>query len=236
MANSPGKIAFLFFILQLFFLIAFSGCVSGGKNIRLSEEDINRIKRLAIVIPPEPEFQIIIDQATLKGTAPFPLIPMAFIWAYKEDQDEKRVRVISPKLADFSCRSIFLQTLHNALANTNRFSEIRIFDHEYENKNDYKSDAALLFKIKKWGLQAIVDPVSMPAVPMENFVTPFIEYEIRLINLHRNSVLWEDQEVAVGPGRYSFQTYSKDTDHLKRELKKTVEELALRIADTLIYQ
>lgn len=211
-----------------FLIIFVVSCGPVHKQVRLYE-NINKVKNLAIVVPSEPEFTVIYDRAKATDMPVlFGLVGVAVAAGYNQSQDNAKAKILVPESWSLSCRSIFLESLCKTLKEAGRFDEVKVFDKELESKDISRHDAVVTFIMKYCGVRV--------AERETDQLASFVELEITMIQTHDNQTLWDEHEVVLGKGRYSFDSYKGDKELLQNDLKETVETAGFSMASRLIYQ
>ncbi len=218
---------FLVIISLLMFTIAACGPVHN--SIRPTTETMNKIQSLALIVPPAPNFTVIYERAKATNAPAvfFGFIGAAIASGHNESLDNKKAELLSPYLDTFSCRSIFLESLQKTLNWTDRFTEIKVLDKEFESK-DVLQDALVTLYIPNWGIRLVNRE--------KNEMTAFVELEIKMIRIEDGEVLWDDRELVMGQRGCPFRSYQKNKELLRNDLNKTCKDAGSRIANMLIYQ
>lgn len=212
------------------FLIAFVvSCGPVHKQVRLYD-NINKVKKLAVVVPSEPEFTVIYERAkaTAAPAALFGIIGATVASGYNQSQDNAKAKVLVPEPGGLSYRSIFLESLCKTLKDAGRFDEVKVFDKELDSEDISRHDAVVTFNMKYCGVRM--------ANRETDQLASFIELEIMMIQTHDNQTLWDEHEVALGKGRHSFYSYKGNKELLQNDLKETAESAGFSMANRLIYQ
>lgn len=214
-----------FFIL----IISVTSCGPVHKQIRPTADNLDRLKKLAIVIPTEPDFTVIYHRAkaTAAPGALFGLVGAAVASGYNESLDNKKTELIDPYLDKFSCRLIFVESVRKTLNDARRFTAIQVFDKEIKSKDVHQYDAVVTFSIQNWGLRL--------ADRENDKMAAFIELEVKMIQTSDGRVIWDEREVVLGNGRHPFELYQEDKQLVQNDLEETVEEAGFRTANLLIY-
>lgn len=215
--------------VALSFLVIFGvSCGPVHKQVRLYE-NINEVKKLGVVVPSEPEFTVIYDRAKATvAPALFGLVGVAVAAGYNQSQDNAKAKVLVTEPGSLSCRSIFLESLCKTLKEVGRFDEVKVYDKEPDPKDVSSHDAVVTFAMKSWGVRV--------AERETDQLASFVELEITMIQTRDNQTLWDEHEVVLGKGRYSFDSYKGDKELLQNDLKETVETAGFSMASRLIYQ
>ena len=211
-----------------FLIIFVVSCGPVHKQVRLYE-NINKVKNLAIVVPSEPEFTVIYDRAKATDMPVlFGLVGVAVAAGYNQSQDNAKAKILVPESWSLSCLLFFLESLCKTLKEAGRFDEVKVFDKELESKDISRHDAVVTFIMKYCGVRV--------AERETDQLASFVELEITMIQTHDNQTLWDEHEVVLGKGRYSFDSYKGDKELLQNDLKETVETAGFSMASRLIYQ
>lgn len=218
------------YLCCLILIIGLISCGPVHKQILPTVDNIDRIKKLAIFIPNEPDFTVIYDRtkATAAPAVFFGLVGAAVASAHNQSSDNQKAIVIAPHLENFSFRSTFIESLDKTLNNSGRFTEIQVFDKELKSTEAQNYDAIATFRIRNWGLRL--------ANRENNQMSAFIELEIKMIQTRENKILWDEHEVVLGKSQNTFDSYKKDKDMTLNDIKETVEDTGFRMANKLIYQ
>ena len=218
------------YLCYVILIIGISNC--GGplrQQVRPTPDNIEKVKKLAIIIPAEPDLTVIDEQWKSGGiSTAFLCLPLAAaITQNQKSLDSKKAKLITSRLAEFSCRSNFIESLYKTLNCSGRFMEVKVFNKPLTSKDTYQYDAVVTFCIQNWGLRK-VDRYSEK-------MAAFVELEVKMIQTRDKRMLWHEHDVALGRGRHPFESYQKDSELLQNDLKETIEEAGSRMANMLIY-
>ena len=216
--------------LSLLFLLSIMvSCGPVHQAIQPMADDVRNLKRLAVIVPDDGTFIILLDRATATPAPAvlFGLIGAAIASAHNESRDNDKMTALKPHLESFSTRAAFAEAFSQTLKDGDRQNDIRLFDAapgEAESKN---FDAVLTFNIKNWGLR-------LPNRDEER-LSPFIEMETTMLRASDNKVLWNTHDTFLGQKRSYFSDYKEDGSMLRNELKSTVANAGARMAMKVIY-
>lgn len=227
MSRRPTKTNSRLKILILLPVLASCGPVH--QAIRAAPEDIGNVKRLAVVVPNDGSFTVLLDRATAT-TAPavlFGLIGAAVAAAHNTSLDNDKMTSLGPQLTDFSARAIFVESFSKTLKDSGRLSEWQMFDKAPEGNEVERFDAVLTMNIKNWGLR-------LPAREEEK-LAGFIELETKMSRIKDGQMLWDEHDTFIGQRRHYFSEYKDDGNMFRSEIKETIQNAGLRMATRIAF-
>jgi hypothetical protein len=216
--------------LFAFFLTVFIlSCGPVHQAIQPSADDIRSLKRIAVVVPNDGAFIVLLDRATATPAPAvlFGLVGAAIASAHNQSRDTERMTALNPHLADFSSRPTFAAAFSQAVKDGGRQDDVQLFEKVLDSTESKKFDAVLTFDIKNWGLR-------LPNRDEER-LAPFIELETTLIRSTDGRTLWNMHDTFLGQKRTYFSDYKEDGSMLRNEMKETIANAGARMATKIIY-
>lgn len=217
--------------LLILIVSCLSACGPVNKTIRPSAEDMNHIRRLAVLVPAEGEFTVF-DERAKATTAPafmFGLIGAAVASAHNSHLDQEKASALSKDLRGLSCRSKFLDSFMKTLKENGRFTEIKLLSPETASKEATLYDAVATLKIDQWGIR-------LAERSQGDLMKPFLEIDAKLTLTANQQVLWEEKDVYAGHSAHPYSSYQHEAALLSNDMEEAIEDTGRRVATTLIYQ
>jgi hypothetical protein len=92
-------------------------CGPVHQSIQPTADDIRNLKRIAVVIPNDGEFIVLLDRATATPAPAvlFGLVGAAIASAHNASRDTEKMTALNPHLTDFSARATFAETFGQTL-------------------------------------------------------------------------------------------------------------------------
>ena len=204
-------------------------CGPVHQAVQPSAAAIQSLKRIAVVVPDDGEFVVLLDRATATPAPAvlFGLVGAAIAAAHNKSRDPEKMSVLKPDLADFSARATFTEAFVQTLQASGRRNDVYLLEATPDNKESKNFDAVLTFKVLSWGLR-------LPNRDEER-LAPFIELEITLNRYSDNQTLWNMHDTFLGQKRSYFSDYKEDGAMLRKELTETVANAGARMATKIIY-
>jgi hypothetical protein len=229
MREWPDKIKGFLPVILVHLLILTASCGPVYKTVQLKPDDIGNIKTLAVVIPVDGEFTVVLDRATATATPAFMfgLIGAAVASSHNKSLDNEKVNALAPHLAGFSARTVFIESFRKALTESGQLKETQIFDRHLGGNEAGKYDAIVTLTIKDWGLR-------LPAQTEER-LAGFIELEAKMSRTKDNQILWDEHDTILGQRRQYFSEYKDDGSMFRSEIEETVKTAGARAATKIAY-
>jgi len=204
-------------------------CGPVHQSIQPTADDIRSLKRIAVVIPNDGEFIVLLDRATATPAPAvlFGLVGAAIASAHNASRDTEKMTALNPHLTDFSARATFAETFGQTLNVSGRQNNVYLLEAPPDDNESKNFDAVLTFNILTWGLR-------LPNRDEER-LAPFIELETTLRRSSDNQTLWDMHDTFLGQKRTFFSDYKEDAPMLRKELKETVANAGARMATKIIY-
>ena len=217
-------------VILRFLVLALGACGPVYQATRPTTGDLNKVRKLAVVIPSEESFTVVYDRAKATATPVmlFDLLGAGVAAAYNQSLDNDKVKALAPHLTAFSCRLSFLESLQKTLTESRRFEEIKVFDKEVPPGEQKKYDAIVTLDIQSWGLR-------LTAASETDELAGFIEMQTRMVQTQSNRTLWEEHDTLLGHARRAFAAYEHDGELLRSDLRETAESGGSRVANKLLY-
>ena len=230
MRLSPGRSSSFPIRFILFWL--FPTMVSCGpvhQSIQPTADDIRSLKRIAVVIPNDGAFVVLLDRATATPAPAFlfGLVGAAIASAHNTSRDTEKMTALNPHLANFSTRATFAEAFGQTLKVSGRPNNVHLLEALPDDNESKDFDAVLTFNVLTWGLR-------LPNRDEER-LAPFIELETTLRRASDNQTLWSMHDTFLGQKRTFFADYKEDGPMLRKELKETVASAGARMANKIIY-
>jgi hypothetical protein len=204
-------------------------CGPVHQAIQPSTADIQSLKRIAVLVPNDGEFVVLLDRATATPAPAvlFGLVGAAIASAHNASRDKEKMTLLKPDLADFSARATFTEAFVQTLQASGRRNDVYLLEATPDNKESKNFDAVLTFNVLSWGLR-------LPNRDDER-LAPFIELEITMNRYSDNQTLWNMHDTFLGQKRSYFSEYKDDGSMLRKELRETVANAGARMATKIIY-
>jgi hypothetical protein len=204
-------------------------CGPVHRAIHPSPDDVRNLKRIAVMVPNDGTFIVLLDRATATAAPAvlFGLIGAAIASAHNESRDTERMTALNPSLAGFSSRATFAAAFAQAVKSGARQSDIQVFEELPDETEIKKFDAVLTFDIKNWGLR-------LPKQDEEQ-LAPFIELQTTLIRSSDKLTLWNMHDTFLGQKRTYFSDYKENGPMLRDETKETIANAGTRMATRIMY-
>lgn len=214
--------------LFLLVLIAVS-CGPVHQAVQPTAEDIRNLKRIAVVVPNEGAFLVLLDRATATPAPAvlFGLVGAAIASAYNESRDTEKMTALTPNVTGVSTRATFADGFTQRLKDSGRQNDIRLLDAPPDENATKTFDAVLTFNIKTWGLRL--------ANRDEERLAPFVEVETILRRSSDGHTLWNMHDTFLGQKRAYFSDYKENAAMFRNEMKDTVANAGARMAMRIIY-
>ncbi|MGA3115370.1 MAG: hypothetical protein ABSF90_13180 [Syntrophobacteraceae bacterium] len=214
-------------IVACLFLAA---CGPVNQAVRSTPVEINKIQKLAVVIPQEGEFTVIDERAKATATPAFlfGLTGAIVASAYNQHMDSEKAKAMSGQMTRLSCRSIFIESFQTALSEYNRFTDAVFLDHELKAEDVKSYDAVVSFEILSWGLRVVERSQG-------DLLKPFLEIHAQLVDAKGNK-LWDETDVLVGHGQSSLANYQYDHELFNKDMEEAIQDAGRKMAVSLIYQ
>jgi hypothetical protein len=225
-------------LLLLLLGLACNGCVSTSPPPRPTSTDLVAVKRLVVVIPPEPAFTVVHTRA--KGASPGTaaagaiggvvglLIVGGIDSASAEDKDQKRTQQVAPRLAGFSAREALVRGLVSTLDEARRFESVEVLEAPPAADSPVKADALLHVAVTQWGLHLVADRAG-------EALAGFAALEARMTLLPAGRSVWDEKSTVGGQRRHTLDQYTREDGLLRKELEETMESAGQRVASELLY-
>jgi hypothetical protein len=216
-------------LISVHLLIFPVSCGPVHQTVQLKPEDAGKIKTLAVVIPKDGEFTVLLDRATAT-TAPaamFGLIGAAVASSHNKSLDEEKMKALAPHLSGFFARSVFIESFLKTLTESGQFEGAQIFDRHLGGNEISKYDAVLTLTINDWGLR-------LPSQSEER-LAGFLELEAKMSRSKDNQVLWDEHDTILGQRRHFFSEYKADGSMFRSEIEETVKTAGARAATKIAY-
>ncbi|HKZ57345.1 MAG TPA: hypothetical protein VJ024_06550 [Thermodesulfovibrionales bacterium] len=206
-------------------------CGPVHQTLRPDHNNLDNVKKLAIVVPAEGEFTVFYERAKATATPAimFGLIGVAVASAHNKSQDEALAKTIGSHLDGFSCRSAFKESLLESLMNSGRFSDIQIFDKKLESGEISKYDAVITFHIPNWGIRIVERGKT-------ELMSSFVEFETEMIEVRSSNIVWKEHDTVIGQSKRTLSSYQNEKESCRKDVQETAEDAGQRIANILIYQ
>lgn len=210
-------------------IIFLAGCGPVNQAVRSTPVEINRIQKLAVVIPAEGQFTVIDERAKATATPAvlFGLTGVLIASAYNQHADSEKAKNISSQLT-LSCKPIFLESFKKSLIEYNRFTDAVFLDQNPKPEEAGNYDAVVSFEILNWGLR-------VAERSQGDLLKPFMEIHAQLID-SKGKKLWDEKDVVVGHGRQSLSSYQTDRELFKKDMEEAIQNAGRKMAVSLIYQ
>jgi hypothetical protein len=134
---------------------------------------------------------------------------------------------MAPYVADLSCRNSLAQCLSKSLQDAHRFSSVLIAEQEPDSNASTGDDTVLTVSLEKWGLWVIGQEGEMMA--------GFIQMEIKMMEAQTKRLIWDEREISLGCRRHTLESYSRDRELLRADMKELIQEVCSRLSDHLTY-
>jgi hypothetical protein len=117
MRLSTGCYGFPIKLILLLLVPIMVSCGPVYQTIQPTAGDIRSPKRIAVVVPNEGAFAVLLDRATATAApaALFGLVGAAIASAHNASRDEEKMTALNPHLADFSTRETFADAFSQTL-------------------------------------------------------------------------------------------------------------------------
>jgi hypothetical protein len=214
----------------LFWLVpTMVSCGPVHQSIQPTADDIRSLKRIAVVIPNDGAFVVLLDRgnATPAPAILFGLVGAAIASAHNTSRDEEKMTALNPHLANFSTRATFAEAFGQTLKVSGRQNNVYLLQAPPDDNESKNFDAVLTFNVVTWGLR-------LPNRDEER-LAPFIELETTLRRSSDNQNLWNMRDTFLGQKRTFFSDYKEDGPMLRKEMKETVANAGARMATKIIY-
>jgi len=197
--------------------------------VQPTTDNLREVKKLALVIPTDGSFTVMMDRATATATPAilFGLVGAAVASAHNQSLDNDKINALTPHLTGFSSRSTFIDSFNQTIKESGRATDIRVFDKELDATKAKQYDAVITLNIRDWGLRL--------ANRDEERLAGFIELEISMVRAQGNQTLWDEHDTVLGQGRRYFSEYREDANMFRNELRETIQRAGARTATKIAY-
>lgn len=187
------------------------------------------MKKLAVVMPGEGSFTVVVDRATATAAPAvlFGLVGAAIAPAHNSSRDKDKANALAPYVGGISIRSIFQESFGKTFKDGGSFTEIRFFDRELKDDERRQFDAILALTFKDWGLRL--------RNQNDERLAGFFELQAKMWRTRDEHVLWDEYESILGQGRRHFSEYQQDKTLFVSEIKETVTSAGYRLAAKIVY-
>lgn len=205
------------------------GCGPAHKDIRLTQNEMQSIKKIAIAVKQKHNFEVIHSRATADGTAAvlFGLVGATIASGIDEGEDKDKAALMTNAIEDVCCPSIFIESL-SPLFETTRFDKVYILPDANQKASLSDYDAVVTFSIDRWGLRLIEH--------MADKLAAFVEMDAKMVRAKDKKTIWDQREVIIGERRENLEMYSTNGEMLRNELRETIKKAGFQMANALIYQ
>jgi hypothetical protein len=220
----------------------FTGCADRAP-LRPSENQLQGVGRLAVVVPAQSTFTVLNERTKLGGfgrmPAPMGVLDAAVILglyaivgvtqlASASAADAALTTAVAPHVAAISAPSVLGEAFVNALRASGSFGEIRMLDREPQGDELKRFDAVVLLKVPAWGLSRVTREE-------QELIAGFAKVHARLSMASSGDVVWEEEEDVFGRGWHALDFFKQDPELTRRELTEMLERAGWRFAAELTY-
>jgi hypothetical protein len=210
-------------------IVGAMGCGPANKDIRLTQGEMQGIKKIAVIIEQKHNFEVIHSRAKANAgaAAMFGLVGAAVASGIDEGADKDKVAAVASAVQDVCCPAIFIGGLKPLLEST-RFDKIYIVPDASQKVDLSDYDAVVTFTIDRWGLRLVERETES--------VSAFVEMDVKMVRAKDKKTIWDQREVIVGDRRENFMTYKTNGEMLRNELRDTIKKAGAQMANALVYQ
>lgn len=211
-------------------LLCVAGCGPVHTTVKPQSGALEKIKSVAVVVPPDGEFTVYYERAkgTATGAILFGLVGAAVSSSYNASEDSKIADALRPQLTDLSCQGAFRTAIARALGESRKFVDVRVLEGDPTETERAKYDAIATFRFVSWGIR-LVDQNSPERV------TAFVDLQATLQKTGTEAPLWDENVTVIGRETHPLSEFREKPDVTRREVSAVMDDAAYRLANNLIY-
>jgi len=216
------------YISAIVAILLLAACGFNTSYVRLTTEESDKIKKLAVIVEGNPEFSYIDESTKLNLGAAYVFGLLGYLAAHSADEahDNEVAKSITPLEIELSGRNQLINNIVTDLENTNRYNIVKIFESTalIPKKNEF--DAVAIFNINAWGARIHQGGTGK--------LIDFIDVSVKLKRFEDDKIIWNDKQVITIETRHSIEEYRNNNELVRKDMDEVIFKSAQRMTNMLV--